>query len=219
MQFLDGTAERAKVLSIYDRGGQDCFNDLHDVLSAPGGTCYVAVFSMVELAEEATREKALDQLRRALTSVAVHAADAPVMLVGTRRAEVEGRALATAIELSDMLRSRLKDCPSFANAIYDDGHAAGAAAGLCCFFAVENKLGHADGAVLRLAAAIDKATDGLPTMQKKVPAAWLRVFDRLRALARPADAPVTAAATSTTSTIASPSQAAPPQQTIRLTIS
>ena len=56
--------------------------------------------------------------------------------------------------------------------------------GELCFFAVENSLGHTDPSILRLATAIDKATDQLPTMQKKVPAAWLKVFDRLRALSR-----------------------------------
>ena len=116
-----------------------------------------------------------------------------------------------------MLRRGLAGCPSFGNHQPDHGGGVGGkgqgtAAGLgLCFFAVENSHGHRDPAILRLAAAIDCATDTLPTMQKRVPAAWLKVFDRLRALTR-VDA--TAAEAADDGSASSPS---PPRPTLPFT--
>ena len=77
--------------------------------------------------------------------------------------------------LSERMSSSLaKQYPAFYEGVIKDQQD-----GLC-FFAVDNTQGvHGDATVLRLAHAIDKATDALPTMRKKVPANWLRVFDRL----------------------------------------
>ena len=71
--------------------------------------------------------------------------------------------------LDELLRRGLAGCPSFGNHQPDHGGGKGqgtAAGGLgLCFFAVENSHGHRDPAILRLAAAIDRATDTLPTMR------------------------------------------------------
>ena len=49
------------------------------------------------------------------------------------------------------------------------------------FFAVENSKGFAaDPTIRELAAAIEKATDDLPTMKLRVPPGWLKVYDELR---------------------------------------
>jgi hypothetical protein len=178
--------KRCKVLAIYDRGGQKCFADLHDLMNAPGGTCYVVVFSLVDLQSEtpAIRKKAVGQLVASLNSITVHADTAPVLLVGTRKDQVKPtekdtppgefpRRRAGALrELSDQLEAALQHCPAF-KCREDDGD--------LCFFAIENSRGfEGDETVRNLAMAIDKATDALPVMQKRVPADWLAVYDAFR---------------------------------------
>jgi hypothetical protein len=174
MQFMNSKLNRPKVLHIYDSGGQDCFMSVHDVMTAPGGTCYVLVFSLVELHNTLTQMEAVAKLEAQLATLAVHAANAPILLVGTRKDAVTAQqgqaALAT---LSTLLHSHLSQRSPSYKWTYPDGE--------LCFFAVENSRGFAgDESIQRLAVAIDKATDSLPTMQKEVPAGWLKVYDELR---------------------------------------
>jgi hypothetical protein len=174
MQFMNSKLERPKVLHIYDSGGQDCFMSLHDVMTAPGGTCYVLVFSLVELHNPLTQMEAVAKLEAQLATIAVHAANAPILLVGTRKDAVTAQqGQAALVTLSTLLHSHLSQRSPSYKWTYPDGE--------LCFFAVENSRGFAgDESIQRLAVAIDKATDSLPTMQKEVPAGWLKVYDELR---------------------------------------
>ena len=170
---MSGGQKLAKVLSIYDSGGQDCFVSLHDVLTAPEGTCYMLVFSLASLQEPLSQRDTIAHLEARLNSIAVHASSAPVLLVGTRKDEVKGGQVEALAALSELLHKALiGNCPAYKWLVPDEDS---------CFFAVENSRGFdGDETIQKLAAAIDKATDSLPTMQKLVPAGWLRVYDELR---------------------------------------
>jgi hypothetical protein len=116
MQFVDGAQERPKVLGIYDSGGQDCFLPLHDVLTAPGGTCYMLVFSLVMLQEPLSQAQTIAELETRLNTVAVHAVSAPILLVGTHKDQALGddsTAVDMAHDLSEVLRVLARRSPAF----------------------------------------------------------------------------------------------------------
>jgi hypothetical protein len=137
------------------------------------------VFSLFELQEPLSQNATISKIADQLVTIAVHAIKAPILLVGTRKDELkgvvggaEGQAAALDV-LSELLHSRLSQCPAYMEGSVADGN--------LCFFAVENSRGFTgDETIRRLAVAIDKATDSLPTMQQLVPAGWLKVFDELR---------------------------------------
>ena len=75
------------MLTIYDSGGQKVFATLHHLLAAPGGTCYVVVFSLKEMCMSAEDEKRVTtRIINDLSSIQLHAKQAPVLLVGMRSA-------------------------------------------------------------------------------------------------------------------------------------
>ena len=106
LEFRSGKKERNKVLTVYDSGGQDYFADLHDIMNAAGGTMFMVVFSLVGLQDRLSRDQTIDQLVGHLNSIALHAASAPVLLVGTRKDQVEGGD-AELRELSELLDVKL----------------------------------------------------------------------------------------------------------------
>mgnify|MGYP002042745096 FL=1 len=173
MEFRSGKKQRAKVLAICDTGGQPVFATLQDLMAAAGGTCYVQVCNLVALLNPDSQQKTVRDIADRLNAVTVHADGAPVLIVGTRKGQVEKQGGAGALrQIDKLLRSHLsKKCPAFRSVVYD---------GELCFFGVENERGFKDETIQRLATAIDRATAGLPIMQRRVPAAWVRAFDELR---------------------------------------
>ena len=76
------------VFAAWDYGGQEIFHCLHPLFLGRYGV-YLIVFNMERMVgTEAQRAACLKDLRFWLSSVAVHGAGAPVLLVGTHKDKV-----------------------------------------------------------------------------------------------------------------------------------
>ena len=172
MEFRSGKAEQSKVVHINDTGGQDVFSDVRAMLNAPSGTCHVVVFNLAQAQNPLQQKGVLSDLAERLNSITLHADKAPVLLVGTHKGAVQGGDDGL-FEIHRRLHEHLDPhCPAYKDVFRDDA---------LCFFAVENSKGFTgDETIQRLAKAIDLATDSLPVMQRRVPTAWVRVYDELR---------------------------------------
>lgn len=124
---------------------------------------------------EDTVEPTVGQLK----SIELFAKGAPVLLAGTRKDQVPGGE-AVLRELSDRLFAELeRRCAPAISGLQRCGE--------LCFFAVENQRGYSgDETIRKLVHAIDGAAHMLPSLQKRMPLGWLRVYDALRVLGREA---------------------------------
>uniref|UniRef100_A0A7S4BYV9 C-terminal of Roc (COR) domain-containing protein n=1 Tax=Chrysotila carterae TaxID=13221 RepID=A0A7S4BYV9_CHRCT len=117
-----------------------------------------------------------DRLVEHLNQIATFASDGPVILVGTRSAEVVG-VQPTLAAISDALRGVLASrapVMRFARFHQVDGESR-------CFFAVENSAGcDGDETFGQLAQAIVDAARELPSVDCTIPVPWLRVHCELR---------------------------------------
>jgi len=76
-------------LSLWDYGGQEVFYTLHHVFLSEKGICTV-VFDMAEF--QSNKQSSLDFLQFWLTSIEIHAPNAPLIIVGTRADKVSNHA-------------------------------------------------------------------------------------------------------------------------------
>ena len=171
--FKSGDRQRNLVLKVQDTGGQPIFLSLLELLTTPGGTIYLIVFNLKKLhtSFEDTMEDVVGQLK----SIQLHAAGAPTLLTGTRKDQVEGGDKEIK-RLSDQLLKELKKrcAPAIDGLQFCNGSE-------LCFFPVENKRGYSGDVTIRqLVAAIDEAARTLPSLEKRMPLEWLRVYDELR---------------------------------------
>ena len=81
--FEEDAADRI-TFALWDYGGQHVFYALHHILLSRLGV-HVCVFDMEAVRDKRRREQALADLSFWLDSVKIHAAGAPVILVGTRK--------------------------------------------------------------------------------------------------------------------------------------
>ena len=73
-------------LSIWDYGGQEVFHALHHIFLTNHGI-YCVVFNMAEF--DRSQEATINFLSFWLHSIKLHAEKAPIVLVGTRKDEIE----------------------------------------------------------------------------------------------------------------------------------
>ena len=170
---INGAKLPRLVLHIQDSGGQDVFLSMLDLLHAPKASVSMLVFNLIHLAKPDRRDRCITQLRLQLDSFAVHASTAPLLLVGTRRAEA--LTLGVTLEsLSEVLESELKHSPAFKHVVRNAP---------LCFFPIENSEGFGgDETIRKLVVAIEGAAMKLDSMKQRVPAGWLAVYDQLSAM-------------------------------------
>uniref|UniRef100_A0A7S2GH12 COR domain-containing protein n=1 Tax=Haptolina brevifila TaxID=156173 RepID=A0A7S2GH12_9EUKA len=178
------------VLRVQDTGGQPIFLSILELLTTPAGTVYMIVFSLAKLQEafEDTVETTIGQLK----SIQAFAAGAPLILAGTRKAEVghttahshpdrDDECVADELALNALSERLLNElqrrcAPAIVGLLYDEVSGR-------CFFGIENSKGFDGDATIReLVMAIERAAYLLPSMSVRVPLSWLLVMDTLRKL-------------------------------------
>ena len=150
IKCAEGGRHRDLVLRVQDTGGQPIFLSILELLTTPAGTVYMVVFSLAKLQQ--SFEDTLTTLASQVKSIQAFAQGAPVLLCGTRKAEVAGGAKGL-MKLSDRLYPELAArCGAGLAGIEWDK-----STGLC-FFGVENSKGFAGDETLReLVKAIEAA--------------------------------------------------------------
>jgi hypothetical protein len=142
----------------------------------------VITFSLVDLESDAERQECVRTLRLQLNSFALYALSTPLLLVGTRKADVKGGAAKLKV-LSAVLERELKYCPNFEQLQRNDGE------GLV-FYGVENSAGiGGDETIRSLVGAIEAAARGLPSMKTLIPPGWVAVYDELTKLHKASERP------------------------------
>jgi hypothetical protein len=156
---------------VQDSGGQPRFITLLDMLHAPQACVGSVCFSLPELQKKG-RDRRIAEIRQQLDAFATRGRFTPLLLVGTRKGEVDG----SLSELSSFLEKELQGCPALDNLVRNEEED-------LAFFAVENSLGiEGDPTILRLVTAIEAAAKALPSVQLRVPPGWIAVSDELYAL-------------------------------------
>ena len=144
------------------------------MLITPDGTVHMIVFSLKAL--DRAFEETIAEVLMQLNSVQLCAPGAPVILVGTRKGEVDEAQLPNlSARMADKLRRR---CGPAVKGLVPNGD--------LCFYGIENSKGfQGDQTILKLVGAVETAVYKLPSIkEKKVPLKWLRVLDKLRAEAK-----------------------------------
>ena len=120
-------------------------------------------------------ESCVEEVGAQLRSIHMFADAAPIILAGTRKDEVKG-SLST---LSERFLAELKRrCGPAIDGLVPNKSDGGAS---LSFFAIENSRGYSgDASIRELVKAIEGAALALPTMQQRMPVAWLRVIAELR---------------------------------------
>ena len=170
-------------LSIWDYGGQDVFYALHHIFLTRCGI-YCVVFNMAELV--GSPEDTLSFLLFWLRSIKLHAEEAPIVLVGTRKDEIalhckdEIELLSSHKEISNLLKEKLnldgnhlgRICPYYYSEEKRD---------YLYFFPIDNKKGlHGDPVIVQLKEMIITTVKEKRYVKRKVPISWIRTSDRFR---------------------------------------
>ena len=178
IKYRKGEMQQHLVLKVQDTGGQPIFLSILELLTTPDCTVYLVVFNLKQLQDNFA--SCVDNLTEQLMSTFMFAANAPVILAGTRKDEVSTDLASLSARLLAELNQRC--APAVEGLIYNQVSSAldGPSSELC-FFAIENSKGLAgDSTICELVTAIEKGARSLPSMQQKVPLPWLKVYDALR---------------------------------------
>ena len=174
IKYRTGAKRQALKLRVQDCGGQTVFLQILDMLITPDGTVHMIVFSLTALHH--AFDETITEVLVQLNSVQLCAPDAPVILVGTRKGEVDEAQLPNlSARMADKLRRR---CGPAMKGLVPNGQ--------LCFYGIENSKGfHGDQTIVELVGAVERAAKELPSIKKeKVPLKWLRVLDKMRAEAK-----------------------------------
>jgi GTPase SAR1 family protein len=157
--------------TVWDCGGQQVFHAIHHMFLS-SFSVYLLVFDMAELLNETTRGEELEHLKFWLNSVALHAPDAPVVVVGTHADMVPSASGKAAVdELLLGLREKFKALRWVGGG--DDG--------AMLYFPLDNK--RADGAgtqgVVALRKTIVAQAHSLDFVKRHVPLSWTLFLDKL----------------------------------------
>ena len=98
-KFHRGELQQNLVLRVQDTGGQPMFVQVLDLLSCPGGSVYLVVFSLSRMRDHFPH--CVGEVIGSIESIHAFASGAPLVLVGTRRGYLSEEALA---ELSDRVK-------------------------------------------------------------------------------------------------------------------
>ena len=183
-KYREGKKKQRLVLKVQDTGGQPIFLSILELLTTPECTVYLVVFNLRQLQEDF--DSCVNSLAEQLMSIYMFAANAPVILAGTRKDEVT----AAAVEgnrlpqkelrsLSDQLLAELKRrcAPAVDGLIMNPSMPNNE----LCYFGVENSKGlQGDATIRELIKAIEQGAQRLPSMNQKVPLPWLQIYDELR---------------------------------------
>ena len=147
------------VLTVWDYGGQTVFYNLHHVFLTRFGI-YVLVFNMSEVFRDASNS--VSYLNFWLNSVALHAPEAPLVLVGTHAGSVSSsgalKVTKTVVEVVGGLSKKLR------------------LVGGTGIFAIDNKSG---AGVDKLRTAIETAARGLDFVEAPVSIRWMQCLDKM----------------------------------------
>lgn len=173
LKFHRGELQQNVVLRVQDTGGQPLFRQVLDLLSCPGGSVYLVVFSLTKLRDQFSH--CMGEVVGQIEAIHAFAAGAPLVLAGTRRDDVSEEALR---ELSERVRKELqRRCGAAISDLVDNP------SGDSCFFAVENTCGfQGDASIRHLVHAIGSSAKKLPSVKQRIPLLWLRVYEELLAL-------------------------------------
>ena len=169
-KFHRGELQQNLVLTVQDTGGQPIFVQLLDLLSCPGGSVYLVVFSLSRMRD--TFPHSVGEVIGHIKSIHAFASGAPLVLVGTRRGDLSEEALA---ELSDRVTRELRlRCGAAISHLVTNSSADS------WFFAIENTRGfQGDDSIRHLVRAIGSVARTLPCVKQRVPLLWLRVHEEL----------------------------------------
>jgi GTPase SAR1 family protein len=157
--------------TVWDCGGQQVFHATHHMFLS-SFSVYLLVFDMAELLNETTRGEELEHLKFWLNSVALHAPDAPVVMVGTHADLVPSASGKAAVdELLKGLREKFKKLHWVGGG--DDG--------TLLYFPLDNKRSHPAGTqgVVALREAIVAQAQNLDFVKRQVPLSWTLFLDKL----------------------------------------
>ena len=159
--FPEEVNDNSISFTVWDFSGQTVFYSLHQLFLTSYGV-YLVVFNCLDFLEAPT--KALEFVTSWLSSVRIHAAAAPVILVGTHidRLDDEG-------ELGKVDRELVAVTKNFPQVVMNK------TAGLQYF-----PLSNADGKGVKiLCESIESTSRGQEFLQLKVPLKWLRCLDAM----------------------------------------
>jgi GTPase SAR1 family protein len=185
MQLLerDGSGRRL-VFSTWDYGGQHVFRIVHHLFLTRFAV-YLAVFNMADLvgaeATEATADKCLNELHGWLNDLWMHAAEAPVIVVGTHKDTIDNSP-STLKHVDGLLRNRFAGTKFWPFLRSNDVEGLG-------FFGVDSKSragdeGGADPTVALLRQKVEELAKGEKYIDKQLPMKWLLVLDMVEAMTR-----------------------------------
>jgi GTPase SAR1 family protein len=169
----DLDAAAALSIALWDLGGQTVFYDLLQMLMSPYSV-YLLCFDMQKLAHSTRPDKrasCLTYIKHWLGTMALHAAGAKVLLVGTHGDKVSQRhdhEEMSRLLVDELTGSGLPTTDIVKN--YDR----------VWFFPVDNTRSGADAGVQRLRTAIEETAVALPQARFEMPVRWLACLDGLR---------------------------------------
>jgi hypothetical protein len=186
MQLLeqDGSAGRRLVFSTWDYGGQHVFRIVHHLFLTRFAV-YLAVFNMDDLvgaqATDATANKCLTELHGWLSDLWMHAAEAPVVLVGTHKDMIDDSPPSLK-RVDELLRVRFAGTKFWPFLRGNDKDGLG-------FFGVDSKSRAGDergedATVGLLRIKVEELAKGEKYIDKQLPMKWLLVLDALEVVAR-----------------------------------
>ena len=156
-------------LRVQDTGGQHVFSQVIDLLSCPGGSVYMVVFSLEEM--RGNRDDSINHIVWNIEAIHAFASSAPLVLVGTHRDALTKKQLK---ECSDKVEDALGErCGARVSGLVRTS--AGS-----CFFAIENTHGfQGDDSIKELVQAVGSSAEKLPSVKKTVPLKWLQLYEEL----------------------------------------
>jgi GTPase SAR1 family protein len=174
-----GSNLRKIVFSTWDYGGQSIFRIVHHLFLTRFAV-YLAVFNLADLAgddaTEASQEKGLGELQGWLNDLWMHAARAPVILVGTH-SDVVGTD-AQLEKVNSLLQDRFEGTRFWPYLEPPSRH------GGRVFFPVDNTQGDSDPMMRQLRQKVEELAQAEEYIDKEVPFGWLRVLDKLQSMSQ-----------------------------------
>uniref|UniRef100_A0A7S1ABL7 COR domain-containing protein n=1 Tax=Noctiluca scintillans TaxID=2966 RepID=A0A7S1ABL7_NOCSC len=168
-QYRSRERQQNLMLRVQDTGGQPIFSQVIDLLSCPGGSVYMVVFSLKEM--RVSRDLSTDQIVWHIEAIHAFASSAPLILVGTHRDALNKKQLT---ECSGQMEDALgKRCGAKVSGLVRTSVGS-------CFFAIENTHGfQGDDSIKQLVQAVGSSAKKIPSVKKTVPLKWLRLYEEL----------------------------------------